>query len=691
MITTISDGFLSTRDIPPAEHDYQWAADGIRQCSVEYLHMIADAIQPLRPIEMYPSWDNDKKVQEILDSQMTLSSCTLVYHSWNEIFQDHLYRTIYINSDKQSASLIRSLRKLRPQNARHVRNLTLDCTKSANIWTFVFGVGSMLQNLHNFTVVALNLNITHHFFPRMLFKLPATCKIYFPGIRAKSPSRILRFLKALPPIAQYSPSCPPQPRKIDDLLKSALRTISKFAARSKTFYDWKFCIEEAESALTAVKAAGNGVVEKEFITHLIIAYIIYGQFLTLDGCATLGTQDEFRWKRKGKHDSISMLLATTRILKSYKDWHAEVTTFRHQFPEPLAQLEPLPSDDIARWEIWQLRDVTKEVSSTVPISGDAPLYTSGFNMIPILLMSDSTKQRLIDKLQEHLTRFSGPPEHWRELNQRPLYLLLLTSSFPNTLFVSLDPAVKWRQHHPGIQGMHEGDTVATEEWYIDPSLKMRICSIKRAENIPFHRAVVWQQLKHSSILPFIGLSQDPRGFTTRMIFPWMENGIIKEHIKRLGDVSTARSNRWLKETALGIDYLHKLSLVHGDICSATIFIDEQDHVKISNLGLSDLVSFSSGRNKPYFTLPERQCRKYTVRTRREDDIFSFGCLCIEVYCINLNRIQILQLVNGHWAYPKPPKIPDQIWDLIKSCCQREPSLRPSIQSVIDRLDSFTDV
>jgi hypothetical protein len=44
---------------------------------------------------------------------------------------------------------------------------------------------------------------------------------------------------------------------------------------------------------------------------------------------------------------------------------------------------------------------------------------------------------------------------------------------------------------------------------------------------------VWRQLRHTNILPFIGLNKDifPEDPLPALVSPWMENGSLRDYIK----------------------------------------------------------------------------------------------------------------------------------------------------------------
>jgi serine/threonine protein kinase len=96
-------------------------------------------------------------------------------------------------------------------------------------------------------------------------------------------------------------------------------------------------------------------------------------------------------------------------------------------------------------------------------------------------------------------------------------------------------------------------------------------------------AVVWRQLSHPNILPFIGVDCETFADTNFlcMISPWMANGSLVNHIHsedyepeadtprivRHEQLNIEESNivRQLWEVSSGLTYLHGQKVVHGDI------------------------------------------------------------------------------------------------------------------------------
>ncbi|KAF9011554.1 hypothetical protein BDZ89DRAFT_963934, partial [Hymenopellis radicata] len=80
----------------------------------------------------------------------------------------------------------------------------------------------------------------------------------------------------------------------------------------------------------------------------------------------------------------------------------------------------------------------------------------------------------------------------------------------------------------------------------------------------FREALVWRQLRHRNVLPFLGVSNDLFAPSFCLISPWMENGNIMSFLERHPAHDRLQA---ICEISQGISYLHILDprIIHGDI------------------------------------------------------------------------------------------------------------------------------
>jgi len=91
--------------------------------------------------------------------------------------------------------------------------------------------------------------------------------------------------------------------------------------------------------------------------------------------------------------------------------------------------------------------------------------------------------------------------------------------------------------------------------------------------------VTWRHLRHPNVIPLLGAELDMQTPRFRLVSEWMDNGNINEFIKNHGQVNRVQlvsyhvcvCGDWrdrfpkLVDVAHGVEYLHSLSVVHGDL------------------------------------------------------------------------------------------------------------------------------
>ncbi|KAK1230559.1 Rho guanine nucleotide exchange factor [Marasmius sp. AFHP31] len=205
-------------------------------------------------------------------------------------------------------------------------------------------------------------------------------------------------------------------------------------------------------------------------------------------------------------------------------------------------------------------------------------------------------------------------------------------------------------------------------------------------------AVLWKQLRHPNVLPFLGFFLDTSGRPC-LVSPWMENGNLTEYIN---SADPAFSQRVLLafDVASGLAYLHEKDIVHGDLKGLNVLITPDLRACISDFGLS-IVAESSLRFSNTSSASPRGTTRYQapeivrcdiLKPTKESDVYSYGCLAYEVFTGRLPLYQVkpnallLRIMNG--ARPERPtdipnlQLSDELWTVMEECWKTEPPERP---------------
>ncbi|KAJ7145871.1 kinase-like domain-containing protein, partial [Mycena epipterygia] len=204
-------------------------------------------------------------------------------------------------------------------------------------------------------------------------------------------------------------------------------------------------------------------------------------------------------------------------------------------------------------------------------------------------------------------------------------------------------------------------------------------------------ALVWRELHHPNILPFIGIDRESFPSSLCMVSPWMEHGTILRYLEVHG---RANVDKLLVEIAQGLQYLHSRNIVHGDLRGTNILINEDWSACLTDFGLSVFSNATSSMRTstragslywmaPELIDPDRFGCKFT-RTPASD-VYAFGCVCIEVYTgrppfSELSEpAALIRTLNGERA-GRPSgtlAMSDMLWQNVTAYWAEDPTARPS--------------
>ncbi|KAJ7025741.1 kinase-like domain-containing protein [Mycena alexandri] len=212
-------------------------------------------------------------------------------------------------------------------------------------------------------------------------------------------------------------------------------------------------------------------------------------------------------------------------------------------------------------------------------------------------------------------------------------------------------------------------------------------------------ALLWRQLCHPNVLPFFGVYYLEKRLC--LISPWMGNGNIFEYLRK----RPFNINRlsFVLDVALGVEYLHKNNVVHGDLKAVNILVTPSARACIADFGLSYITNPMTFR---FTHVTVERGRGGTLRYQAPElfqdeinhygsDIYAFACVCYEImtgkvpfYEITKDPAVIAKVLAGQ----KPLKpsswstlILEQLWQLLQDCWNATSDLRPTATQIVERL------
>ncbi|KAG1844921.1 kinase-like domain-containing protein [Suillus subalutaceus] len=152
---------------------------------------------------------------------------------------------------------------------------------------------------------------------------------------------------------------------------------------------------------------------------------------------------------------------------------------------------------------------------------------------------------------------------------------------------------------------------------------------------------VWVTLAHDNILILHGITEG-FGLLPALVSPWTENGSLDTYLNQGHILSKANKLRMLRQIAAGLDYLHGRGVVHGDLTSTNVLINDDVKLCLAYFGLSMILI--EAQNSPFddchpghvrwmapemLAIPEQGG---VVMPTKAADVYSYGCIMLQLLC-----------------------------------------------------------
>ncbi|KAF9059380.1 kinase-like domain-containing protein, partial [Rhodocollybia butyracea] len=207
--------------------------------------------------------------------------------------------------------------------------------------------------------------------------------------------------------------------------------------------------------------------------------------------------------------------------------------------------------------------------------------------------------------------------------------------------------------------------------------------------------LVWSQLDHPNILPFLGIDVDlfPERFC--LVSPWCNHGNVIKYLETHPKVDKMRIVSDIFDIAQGLKYLHSQNpaFVHGDLKAANILVSELGCCLLADFGLSISVLQSSSsatgdpRGSTRWMDPEMFYPTY-ARASISTDMYALGCTILEVVTgappfpeIHSDVAVISHVMAGFRPLRPADGFSDELWEVVKECWV-DSNKRPSIRDFV---------
>ncbi|KAJ7826994.1 kinase-like domain-containing protein, partial [Mycena olivaceomarginata] len=305
-------------------------------------------------------------------------------------------------------------------------------------------------------------------------------------------------------------------------------------------------------------------------------------------------------------------------------------------------------------------------------------------------------QRLLDLLQDLLDLF--PESSARPRLSKALVRLSRASGLHPTCFSLTDLQIMGPQVAAGAFGDIWKGSVRGQSVSVKIMRLFRDAEVRAAAQAFGHEALIWRQLSHPNLLPFLGLYYVENRLC--LVSPWMSNGHVLQFLENYAPPDTDRLSLML-DVAIGLEYLHGKYVVHGDLKGMNILVTPSRRACVADFGLSSIVDAMSLR----FTHSTASARGGTSRYQAPEllmgqmqnhygsDVYAFGCVCYEIltgkapfYEFFLDAPVIFKVLAG-FRPSRPATIPsdDGLWLLLQDCWSQQSYDRPNASQIVQHL------
>jgi serine/threonine protein kinase/Leucine-rich repeat (LRR) protein len=206
--------------------------------------------------------------------------------------------------------------------------------------------------------------------------------------------------------------------------------------------------------------------------------------------------------------------------------------------------------------------------------------------------------------------------------------------------------------------------------------------------------LVMSRLHHPNVLLLVGASTAYPHLC--IVTEYMKNGSLFDqlHVSGAADYITRQQQySWLSQIANGMEYLHSQMIVHRDLKSLNVLLDDMHAAKICDFGLAKLCGDQRNHDtvagSVIWMAPELILEKNTHSCA--SDVYAFGMVAWEImspeeYPFDRKSLfAVSKLVVEGTRPPVDPIWPSCICDGINECLLGDPEERPTFEQLVVRL------
>ncbi|KAE9402923.1 kinase-like protein, partial [Gymnopus androsaceus JB14] len=191
-------------------------------------------------------------------------------------------------------------------------------------------------------------------------------------------------------------------------------------------------------------------------------------------------------------------------------------------------------------------------------------------------------------------------------------------------------------------------------------------------------ALVWSQLEHPNVLPFLGTNMDLFPDTYCLVSPWCSHGNVMIYLSTHPE---ANKTGIILDILQGLEYLHTRNppVVHGDLKGANILVSDLGQCCLADFGLAGMMSTlqtpastGHGTNGSIrWMAPELFDYTTSSKLSTSTDMYSLGCTIITgsppFSEVKPDIAVSIQVMHGFRPLRPVEGFSDRLWTAVERC------------------------
>lgn len=220
--------------------------------------------------------------------------------------------------------------------------------------------------------------------------------------------------------------------------------------------------------------------------------------------------------------------------------------------------------------------------------------------------------------------------------------------------------------------------------------KLKYHKLKGGKLRVFQREVsILASAEHPCLVHFVGAT-DTAPFC--IVTEWINGGSLYALLRTKKPISASKKTSIAFDIARGMNYLHSRHIIHRDLKSPNVLLDDNGRAKICDFGYSRVADDTDVMTKnvgtPHWMAPELLDNQSSYN--HMIDVYSYGIVLWEITAQavpyrDLDSPQIIaKVVSSDFRPPIPEGTHPDIVNLIKQCWDRDPNQRPTFSEILNR-------